>query len=82
MDEEKHAGNNAPFSADMAERMRSNNAAASPGVRLQFKSPTSRNLTHGNLLDRNQMLVMEMVKTLVLQVVGFLPYAGFLHPSD
>ncbi|KAL3644319.1 Casein kinase 1-like protein 3 [Castilleja foliolosa] len=51
-DEEKHAGNNAP-SADLAERMRSNNAAASPAVRLQFKPPASRNLTHVNLVDRN-----------------------------
>ncbi|XP_011093620.1 casein kinase 1-like protein 3 isoform X2 [Sesamum indicum] len=39
---EKHQG----------ERMRSNNAA-SPGVRLQFKSPANRNFTHGNPLDRN-----------------------------
>lgn len=29
-----------------------------------------------------QMLVMEMVIILVLQVVGFLPYAAFLHPSE
>ncbi|KAK4415551.1 Casein kinase-like protein 3 [Sesamum alatum] len=51
-DVEKHQGNNAPFSADLGERMRSNNAA-SPGVRLQFKSPANRNSTHGNPLDRN-----------------------------
>ncbi|GER51379.1 casein kinase I isoform delta-like protein [Striga asiatica] len=50
---EKHTGNNAPFSEDLAERMRSNNAAASSGVRLQFKSPTNRNFTHGNVLDKN-----------------------------
>ncbi|KAL2251171.1 UNVERIFIED_CONTAM: Casein kinase 1-like protein 3 [Sesamum indicum] len=51
-DVEKHQVNNAPFSADLGERMRSNNAA-SPGVRLQFKSPANRNFTHGNPLDRN-----------------------------
>ncbi|CAA0814317.1 casein kinase I-like 3 [Striga hermonthica] len=50
---EKHTGNNAPISDDLAERMRSNNAAASSGVRFQFKSPTNRNFTHGNVLDKN-----------------------------
>ncbi|EYU32311.1 hypothetical protein ABFS82_10G105100 [Erythranthe guttata] len=50
---EKHQGNNAPFSTDLGERIRSNDAAASPGVRLQFKSPTSRNYIHGSPLDRN-----------------------------
>ncbi|KAH6779015.1 casein kinase I-like 3 [Perilla frutescens var. hirtella] len=53
IDAEKHQGSNAPLPTDLGERMRSNNAAASPGVRLQFKSPTSRNVTHGNPLDRN-----------------------------
>ncbi|KAL8489765.1 hypothetical protein ACS0TY_025097 [Phlomoides rotata] len=53
MDAEKHQGSSAPFPADLGERMRSNTAAASSGVRLQFKSPTSRNVTHGTPLDRN-----------------------------
>lgn len=47
------AGSNAHFPPDLGERMRSNTGAASPGVRLQFKSPTSRNVTHGTPLDRN-----------------------------
>lgn len=46
-------GSNAPLPSDLGERVRSNNAAASPGVRLQFKSPTTRNVTHGNRVDRN-----------------------------
>lgn len=46
-------GGHAPLPVDLGERMRSNNAAVSPGVRLQFKSPTSRNVTHANPLDRN-----------------------------
>lgn len=29
-----------------------------------------------------QMLLMEMWIALLLQVVGFLPYAAFLHPSE
>ncbi|KAL6523485.1 Casein kinase 1-like protein 3 [Orobanche gracilis] len=49
----KLAGNNAPFSADIAECVRANNAANSPGFCLQFKSPTSRNYTQGNVLDIN-----------------------------
>ncbi|KAL6494543.1 Casein kinase 1-like protein 3 [Orobanche gracilis] len=49
----KLAGNNAPFSADIAECVRANNAANSPGFCLQFKSPTSRNYTRGNVLDIN-----------------------------
>ncbi|XP_042055590.1 casein kinase 1-like protein 3 [Salvia splendens] len=50
---EKHQGSNAPLPSDLGDRMRPNNTAASPGVRLQFKSPTSRNVTHGNPVDRN-----------------------------
>ncbi|XP_051131168.1 casein kinase 1-like protein 3 [Andrographis paniculata] len=53
MDAEKNQANNAPFSSDLGERMKSNTAAAGPGVRLQFKSPTSKNLSHGNPADRN-----------------------------
>ncbi|PIN01492.1 Casein kinase (serine/threonine/tyrosine protein kinase) [Handroanthus impetiginosus] len=56
MDAEKHQ-------ADLGERMRSNNAAASPGVRLQFKSPTNRNFTHGNPLDRNMLRSANMPST-------------------
>ncbi|KAL3642948.1 Casein kinase 1-like protein 3 [Castilleja foliolosa] len=61
MDEKKHAGNNA---TDLAVRMKSNNAAASPGIRLQFKSPASRNLTHGNLLDKNVLSSANVPSTL------------------
>ncbi|KAG6416332.1 hypothetical protein SASPL_123760 [Salvia splendens] len=50
---EKHQGSNAPLPSDLGERMRLNKADASPSVRLQFKSPTSRNVTHGNLVDKN-----------------------------
>lgn len=46
-------GSNGPLPSDLGDRMMSNKAAASAGVRLQFKSPPSRNVTHGNPVDRN-----------------------------
>lgn len=63
IDAEKHQGSNAPFQADLGDRMRSNNAAASPGVRVQFKLPTSRNVTQGNPLDRNVFSSTQMPST-------------------
>ncbi|KAK3000215.1 hypothetical protein RJ639_023113 [Escallonia herrerae] len=52
MDVDKHQGNNASFSTDLRERMRSSNGP-SPGVRMQFKTPKERNLASGNPLERN-----------------------------
>ncbi|KAL3532498.1 hypothetical protein ACH5RR_006019 [Cinchona calisaya] len=63
MDVEKHqAGNTAPFSAEMADRVRSNNVS-SPGIRMQFKSPPNRNMTSGNPLDRNVLNTAQMPST-------------------
>ncbi|KAK2970953.1 hypothetical protein RJ640_027434 [Escallonia rubra] len=45
-------GNNASYSTDLRERMRSSNGP-SPGVRMQFKTPKERNLASGNPLERN-----------------------------
>ncbi|XP_073062547.1 casein kinase 1-like protein 3 [Primulina eburnea] len=53
MDMEKHRDNNALFSAELGDRMRSNNAATNPGVHMQFRSPANRNPTHGIPMDRN-----------------------------
>ncbi|XP_073066982.1 casein kinase 1-like protein 3 [Primulina eburnea] len=53
MDMEKHRDNNALFSAELGECMRSNNAATNPGVHVQFGSPANRNLTYRIPMDRN-----------------------------
>lgn len=45
------AGNNT-YSAKLSDRMRSSNAAI-PGIHMQFKPPTDRNLTSDNTLERN-----------------------------
>lgn len=41
------------LSTDLAERTRPTNVASGQAVRLQFKSPANRNLSHGNPLGRN-----------------------------
>ncbi|KAK4479141.1 hypothetical protein RD792_014652 [Penstemon davidsonii] len=54
VDTGKHQGHTAPFSADLGERVRSNNAATNPGINMQFRSPTYRNIISPvNALDRN-----------------------------
>ncbi|KAL2479797.1 casein kinase I-like 3 [Abeliophyllum distichum] len=63
MDMEKQQGNNASYLADLGERMRSNNAAASSGIRMEFKSSTNRNLTSENPLSRNMMNNAHMPST-------------------
>ncbi|CAI9100401.1 OLC1v1037396C2 [Oldenlandia corymbosa var. corymbosa] len=60
MDTERYqVGSSAPFSADMAERGRSNNAS-SPGIRMQFKSPPNRTMTP---LDKNVLNPAQMPST-------------------
>lgn len=44
-------GNNGPYVSEVTDRIRANNPS-SPGIRMQFKSPTNRNLTSTNL-ERN-----------------------------
>ncbi|KAL2500836.1 casein kinase I-like 3 [Forsythia ovata] len=63
MDMEKQQGNNASYLADLGERMRSNNAAASSGIRMEFKSSANRNLTSENPLSRNMMSNAHMPST-------------------
>ncbi|KAL2500867.1 casein kinase I-like 3 [Forsythia ovata] len=63
MDMEKQQGNNASHLADLGERMRSNNAAASSGIRMEFKSSANRNLTSENPLSRNMMSNAHMPST-------------------
>ncbi|XP_022873995.1 casein kinase 1-like protein 3 [Olea europaea var. sylvestris] len=62
MDIEKQKANNTCL-VDLGERMRSNNAAASSGVRMEFKSSTNRNLTSENPLSRNMMSNAHMPST-------------------
>ncbi|CAA2993384.1 casein kinase 1 3 [Olea europaea subsp. europaea] len=62
MDIEKQQANNTCL-VDLGERMRSNNAAASSGVRMEFKSSTNRNLTSENPLSRNMMSNAHMPST-------------------
>ncbi|KAL6984765.1 Casein kinase 1-like protein 3, variant 3 [Sarracenia purpurea var. burkii] len=55
MDEDKHqvvVGNQASYAAEVTERMRLGNAG-SPGIRMQFKSPTGRNVSSDNPLEKN-----------------------------
>lgn len=46
------AGNNASYSAELAERMKLNTATG-PSIHTQFKAPMDRNLTSDNPLERN-----------------------------
>ncbi|XP_024965442.1 casein kinase 1-like protein 3 [Cynara cardunculus var. scolymus] len=58
-DMEKHQGsNNATYSAELTDRMRSN-TAASPGVRMQLKSPMNR-MTPDNPPERNSLSHSQM----------------------
>ncbi|KAL8206165.1 hypothetical protein R6Q57_009716 [Mikania cordata] len=58
-DMEKHQGsNNATYSAELTDRKKSN-AAASPGVRVQLKSPINR-MTPDNPLERNTLSHSQM----------------------
>ncbi|KAI3810808.1 hypothetical protein L1987_20430 [Smallanthus sonchifolius] len=58
-DMEKHQGsNNATYSAELTDRMKSN-TAASPGVRMQLKSPINR-MTPDNPPERNTLSHSQM----------------------
>nr|DAD26854.1 TPA_asm: hypothetical protein HUJ06_028322 [Nelumbo nucifera] len=58
MDVDKHQGvNNASYSAEFTERVVSSNAPR-PGVHMQFKSPTDKNLTAENPVDKNVHLIL------------------------
>lgn len=45
-------GASASYPAEVTERIRSNNATG-PGVRMQFKPSTGRNLNYDNPLEKN-----------------------------
>jgi hypothetical protein len=45
-------GVNAPYSAEVADRIRSGNATG-PAVRMHFKSPVSKNLSSENPIEKN-----------------------------
>ncbi|CAI9758991.1 unnamed protein product [Fraxinus pennsylvanica] len=63
MDMEKQQGNNGSYLVDLGQRMRSNNAAGSSSIRMEFKSSRNRNLTSENPLKRNMMSNAHMPST-------------------
>ncbi|XP_059634937.1 casein kinase 1-like protein 3 [Cornus florida] len=69
VDVDKHqVGNNASYTAEVKERMRSSNAA-SPGIRVQFKSPIDRNLSSDNHRERH-ILSSEHIPSTSFPLVG------------
>nr|XP_016463706.1 PREDICTED: protein CASEIN KINASE I-LIKE 3-like [Nicotiana tabacum] len=79
MDVEKRqvsTGNNGPYVAEVTDRIRPNNPS-SPGIRMQFKSPTNRNLTSANL-ERNVLSSAHMPSTSLAPV---LPRAKATKPA-
>ncbi|KAL2534235.1 casein kinase I-like 3 [Abeliophyllum distichum] len=62
MDVEKNQGNNASYSAELTEHMKLKNDTTA-GFRMQFKSPSNRNVVPGNHLDRNTMNNAHMPST-------------------
>ncbi|KAK4727612.1 hypothetical protein R3W88_032529 [Solanum pinnatisectum] len=78
MDVEKRqvsTGNNGPYVAEVTDRIRPNNPS-SPGIRMQFKSPTNRNLTSANL-ERNVLSSAHMPSSSLAPV---LPRANATKP--
>ncbi|XP_070033185.1 casein kinase 1-like protein 3 isoform X1 [Nicotiana tomentosiformis] len=79
MDVEKRqvsTGNNGPYVTEVTDRIRPNNPS-SPGIRMQFKSPTNRNLTSANL-ERNVLSSAHMPSTSLAPV---LPRANATKPA-
>jgi casein kinase 1 epsilon len=63
MDVDNHQGGvNAPYSAEVTERIRSGNATG-PAVRMHFKSPISKNLSSENPIEKNMLNEAHMAST-------------------
>ncbi|KAJ8528279.1 hypothetical protein K7X08_021971 [Anisodus acutangulus] len=73
MDVEKRqvsTGNNGPYVAEVTDRIRPNNPSI-PGIRMQLKSPTNRNLPSANL-ERNVLSSAHMPSTSLTPQLDFL----------
>lgn len=56
--EKQKGGDNAPYSSDLTDHLRSSNGN-SAGVRFQLKSPTNRNMTYGEYRDKTVLSTAE-----------------------